>query len=143
MKNKWKISAGLTLVLSLSMLLVALLMGACPGSIETAAGGSVPMKCHWTIRVCVMLSAASAIFSVIQFLLKEKTARLLSEISIVAFTVCQLLTSSSKIIGTCAKEGMQCRETVSVLRILWLVILVVELVTILFELRKQHPSKMS
>lgn len=132
----------LVIILSLAALATVLIMGSCSGSIETAAGGSVPMKCHWSMRVCMMLLMASVFFGVMQFLLKEKSARLLSAASVVILTIFQLLTCSSIVIGVCAKAGMQCRNTVGVLRVLWFMIITVELIAVLMETHKQHPSKM-
>ena len=61
MQKAWRIIAVLTLALSIAAIAVCLVLGSCPKMIETAAGGSIPMKCHWTMRVCTMLAAFTAL----------------------------------------------------------------------------------
>lgn len=52
-KSTWKIVGIVLAVLSAAVAVVAVASGGCTGLIETAAGGQVPMKCHWTFRaVC-------------------------------------------------------------------------------------------
>ena len=47
-KGTWKIVGIVLAVLSAAVAVVAFVMGGCTACVETAAGGCVPMKCHWT-----------------------------------------------------------------------------------------------
>ena len=77
MQKAWRIIAVLTLALSIAAIAVCLVLGSCPKMIETAAGGSIPMKCHWTMRVCTMLAAFTALMGALQLFVKEKGAKVI------------------------------------------------------------------
>lgn len=40
---------------------VSVLMGGCAKPVETAAGGTVPMKCHWTFVATTLVGAAGVV----------------------------------------------------------------------------------
>lgn len=142
MQKAWRIIAVLTFSLSIAAIAVCLVLGSCPKMIETAAGGSVPMKCHWTMRVCTMLTAFATLMGVLQFFVKEKGAKVISAASTVTVAVCVLLTCSNIVIGVCGKEDMLCRTTTLWVRIIMVVLIVVELVGVYITTRVKHPSKM-
>ena len=142
MTKTWRIIAVLTLALSIAAVAVCLALGSCPKMIETAAGGSVPMKCHWTMRVCTMLAVFTALMGVAQFFLKEKSAKVISAASTAAVSVCALFTCSNVVIGVCGKADMLCRTTAFWVRIIMAVLIAVELAGVYITAKVKHPSKM-
>lgn len=100
------------------------------------------MKCHWTMRVCTMLAAFTALMGALQLFVKEKGAKVISAASTVTAAVCVLLTCSNIVIGVCGKEGMLCRTTTLWVRIIMVALIVVELVGVYVTTRVKHPSRM-
>ena len=48
--DKKKIFGAIGIIAGLAVVFFALVKGPCTGTIATAAGGAVPMKCHWSFR---------------------------------------------------------------------------------------------
>lgn len=92
----------------LGMAAVALLLGPCTGVIETEAGSTVPMKCHWTYLVIEIFGVAGAVIALLALLAKSKEGRRLSAAAVLVVFVAMLFALSPAGIGTCAAEGMKC-----------------------------------
>lgn len=141
-KNRlWLAAAGLSALGGVAAVASALLKGACTGMIETAAGGAVPMKCHWSIRVCVLLGVLLTAMAIVQIFMKTKEGRLVSA-GIGLLLACSLiLTLSSTVIGVCGKEEMICRSTASMIRICAGLSIAGELLGLLGGVGADKPSK--
>lgn len=108
--------AGISALGAAGAVAAGLLKGACTGMIETAAGGTVPMKCHWSIRVCVLLGLLLLAVSAVQFLIKTRESRLIAAGMGLLLAAGLVLTLSSAVIGVCGKEDMICRSTAALIR---------------------------
>ena len=47
-RRAWMLLAVVGVMAMAAVVAVSVLMGGCAKPVETAAGGTVPMKCHWT-----------------------------------------------------------------------------------------------
>jgi hypothetical protein len=71
----WKISAGLAVAAGTSLLVIPSLQPACGGLVPTAMGGAVPMRCHFSYRVELLLAVACVLVALTLFLLTGREAR--------------------------------------------------------------------
>lgn len=108
--------AGISALGAAGAVAAGLLKGACTGMIETAAGGAVPMKCHWSVRVCVLLGIFLLAISVTQFFIKTRESRLITAGMGLLLAAGLALTLSGLVIGVCGKEDMICRSTAALIR---------------------------
>ncbi|WP_026184063.1 DUF4418 family protein [Desulfitobacterium hafniense] len=115
----WRILAGLATALSLILLAGMFVFPPCSGLIETAAGGSVPMKCHWTFRAEIPVAVLLILVSAGQFFLKEPQLRRLSSIVIIGLGAAGIVITTDAVIGICMKEGMACHTTALFCRIIY------------------------
>lgn len=107
----WQILAGFATALSLSLLAGMYVFPPCSGLIETATGGSVPMKCHWTFRAEIPMAVLLILASAGQLFLKEPKLRRLSSIVIMALAAAGIAITTDAVIGICMKAGMACHTT--------------------------------
>jgi hypothetical protein len=111
-KNKtWPITAGMATLIALIMLLIPHIFPPCNGMVETAMGGAVPMKCHWTFQAEVLVAATALLAALGQFFLKGVEARRLSAVFLILLAVMAILLPQSLVIGICIKAGMACGIT--------------------------------
>lgn len=108
--DKKKIAAALCIVAGLAVVFFALVKGPCTGTIATAAGGAVPMKCHWSFRATALLGALMAIAGALELVCKSKEAVIAAAVMGLALSVGIFLTLGP-VIGICAKAEMLCRAT--------------------------------
>lgn len=137
--DKKKIVSVIGVIAGLAVVIVALTKGACTGMINTAAGGAVPMKCHWSIRVCTMLGVLLAGVCTFELRLKSKEAVIVSAVVGLALSVCVFLTLGP-VIGVCGKEDMLCRSTAPIIKIAAAVGGASQLLLLVFS-RDSKPSK--
>lgn len=103
-KKSWLILAGSTTILSLITLSGLFILHPCTVTIATAAGGSVPMKCHWTFRAEIPLAILLVLIAAGQFFLKGTEARRLSSLFIMAVAVVGYALTTDAVIGICAEQ---------------------------------------
>ena len=89
---------------------VSVLMGGCAEPVETAAGGTVPMKCHWTFVATTLVGAVGAVTALLALAGRTKEGRRFAAVA--AATV--LLTTPAGI-GLCGNPDMSCHQTALVL----------------------------
>lgn len=118
-KLLWIGESAVTTVLAVAALIGLLVLPYCSGSIATAEGGTVPMKCYWTfhaetvVAVLVLLTAAG------QFFLKGTEARRLSSLFLIAAVIAGLLLMTDAVIGLCANPAMNCHRMADFTRIVY------------------------
>lgn len=108
--DKKKIVGAIGIIAGLAVAFFALVKGPCTGTIATAAGGAVPMKCHWSFRATALLGALMAIAGALELVCKSKEAVIAAAVMGMALAVGVFLTLGP-VIGICAKAEMLCRAT--------------------------------
>lgn len=96
---------------------LAWFLGGCTGAVETAAGGTVPMKCHWTI-IAVFLIEVMAAFSTLGLaFVKCKIGRRWLACSGVLAQALVLIALYSPLMGLCGDATMHCHLSANVLAV--------------------------
>lgn len=119
LQKSWLVLASLAVVLSLALVVGIHLFPPCSECIETAAGGCVPMKCHWTFRAEIPAALLLILISAGQFFLKEPKLRRLSSFFIILVSFTGILLTTNAVIGICMKAGMACHATALFYRIVY------------------------
>ncbi len=89
-------------------LFASVVLGACPGSVQTAAGGSVPMKCAWSFKAAAIVSALGVLASLGSILVRGTDGRRYAGVVGLLFAAATLFTVSPLGIGVCANPEMVC-----------------------------------
>ena len=113
----WYFLCGASFLLSAAAIVLAAVIGACPGGIETAAGSQVPMKCYWTEKAVILMSVLPALLSLIQMKVKEKNGRAALSAALFLSAVLIIILTTGAGIGVCAGEGMRCAAMALAVRI--------------------------
>lgn len=108
--DKKKIFGAIGIIAGLAVVFFALVKGPCTGTIATAAGGAVPMKCHWSFRATALLGALMAIAGALELVCKSREGVIAAAVMGLALSVGIFLTLGP-VIGICAKAEMLCRAT--------------------------------
>lgn len=126
--REWAILSILALAVSAGLLIAVLLTGACSGSIETAAGSQVPMKCHWTFKAVCLSAWIPIILSLLQVFLKGKSGRRVSAAVLFVSALILFLLTTEVGIGICEAEGMACGRLALAVRLGTIVLAVLAVV---------------
>ncbi len=137
----WFVSAACTAVLSLILLVCIFVFPPCSGFIETAAGGHVPMKCHWAFRGVIPIALQLTFTAVGQFFLKEAKVRRLSSIFIMALSVVAILITTNTVIGICMKTEMPCNTTALFSRLFLGLLILVALIQLFWADKTQKRKR--
>lgn len=129
-KQPWLILAGLTTVLSLITLAGLFVWQPCAGTVATAAGGTVPMKCHWTFRAEIPVAIVLVLTAAGQFFLKDTEARRLSAVFIMAVAAVGYVLTTNTVIGICSMP-MACHAAANFCRIMLALIVIVAVLQLL------------
>jgi Domain of unknown function (DUF4418) len=97
----WKISAGLAVAAGATLLAIPSVQPACDGLVPTAMGGAVPMRCHFSYRVELLLAVACVLVALTLFLLSDREARRLGGFFLLILGTLAAVVSQPWIIGTC------------------------------------------
>lgn len=126
----WRILCIINALLFVAAIVVSAVMGGCDSLVQTASGGEMPMKCHWTFIATKFIGVIGVISSVAMMGFYEKYARRqVSAINLVTIIVMGLLTTPFGI-GICAKSDMHCHTTQLVLLAILAAILVLSVIMI-------------
>ena len=110
--TKMKVLWGVALLSFVAMFLFSLFMGGCTSTVDTASGGSVPMKCHWTfiaVKLVSLVGVTLAALGAISYDTGGKRACLLG-IDITNLVILGLMTDFFGI-GVYSHEGSPCTTT--------------------------------
>lgn len=86
-------------------------MGGCTAPIETAAGGQVPMKCHWTLVAATLIAALGAFSALGLAFVKCKVGRRWLAAGGVIAQVLVLAVLYTPLMGLCGDVSMRCHVT--------------------------------
>lgn len=98
--------------------LVAWAMGGCTAQIETAAGGQVPMKCHWTMIAVTLVEAMGAFSALGLAFVKCKVGRRWLACGGLIAQALALVALHTPLMGLCGDASMHCHETALVVTVL-------------------------
>ena len=108
----------------------------CQKQIETAAGGTVPMKCHWYAMAVVILGGALILQALLKLWVKQPETSAYGGAVTLLTGVATMLLHNNSIIGLCANARMACRmATLPAVNILAGITIVVSLTEIVLNLR--------
>ena len=136
MRKLWKLLMGLSFVLGLVLVVLSLLKGGCSGTIETAAGGTVPMKCHWAFRAVAGQAAVVAVLSLVAVCFKASSRRRALALSIILVDLL-ILAVLYFLIGVCGSAAMACVGN----RTLVAIVSVVDIAVVLIAAMLPTPEK--
>lgn len=108
-KNHWIVGGLMALDALLLLTSVKVIAPVCTGLVETAAGKQVPMRCHYTGAVLVILGILLLADGVLCMVKKEKTVCGSMAVFISVFTF--LVLGSTLGMGVCANTEMACNVT--------------------------------
>lgn len=129
--STWRILCIVNAILFIGAIIVSAVMGGCDTLVQTASGGEMPMKCHWTFTATKFIGVIGVIASVAMTGFYEKYARRqVSVVNIVTIIVMAALTTPFGI-GLCAKAEMHCHTTQLALLGILAVILVLSVIMII------------
>ena len=106
----WKILAVAEIVLAIAIIATIAAVGECPNQIETAAGGTVPMKCHWTFLACDVMSVVAIVCGLLAAFSKGEEARRVCAIACIALFLA-IIAAVNFVMGVCTGETSICRTT--------------------------------
>ena len=69
-RRAWMLLAVVGVMAMAAVVAVSVLMGGCAKPVETAAGGTVPMKCHWTFVATTLVGAAGVVTALLSLPLR-------------------------------------------------------------------------
>lgn len=107
----YKALGVVTAIVIAAAAVVAWAMGGCTTPIETAAGGQVPMKCHWTMIAVVMVEAMGAFSALGLAFVKCKVGRRWLACGGVLAQALTLLALHTSLMGLCGDTTMHCHTT--------------------------------
>lgn len=90
---------------------VALGLGGCPGTIETAVGGAVPMKCHWAFLAVAWTSPLGVIAGLLACFGRTCEGRRVACILAMAVAAVVAGLPSPLGVGICSAADMGCQLT--------------------------------
>ena len=136
--KNWNITAGIAAIIAVALLLIPTIYPPCTGMVETAMGGAVPMKCHWTFRAEILVSSAMLLVALGQLFTKGIEARRFSAGFIIILALMAILLPQNAVIGICMKASMACRTTAAWTEGAALLLLLLGLYQIFFAAKSGH-----
>ena len=110
-RRAWMLLAVVGVMAMAAVVAVSVLMGGCAKPVETAAGGTVPMKCHWTFVATTLVGAAGVVTALLALAGRTKEGRRFAIIATVAVAAATVLLTTPAGIGLCANPDMSCHQT--------------------------------
>ena len=110
-KQAWMILSALALVGMIAVVGASTLMGGCTSTIETAAGGTVPMKCHWTFIATKFIGIIGIVSCILALANSTKEGRRTAAVVTAVTALVIILVTSPVGIGLCANADMHCHQT--------------------------------
>ena len=110
-RRAWMLLAVVGVMAMAAVVAVSVLMGGCAKPVETAAGGTVPMKCHWTFVATTLVGAAGVVTALLALAGRTKEGRRFAGIATVAVAAATVLLTTPAGIGLYANPDMSCHQT--------------------------------
>lgn len=110
-RRAWMLLAVVGVMAMAAVVAVSVLMGGCAKPVETAAGGTVPMKCHWTFVATTLVGAAGVVTALLALAGRTKEGCRFAGIATVAVAAATVLLTTPAGIGLCANPDMSCHQT--------------------------------
>ena len=114
-RRAWMLLAVVGVMAMAAVVAVSVLMGGCAKPVETAAGGTVPMKCHWTFVATTLVGAAGVVTALLALAGRTKEGRRFAGIATAAVAAATVLLTTPAGIGLCGNPDMSCHQTALVL----------------------------
>lgn len=105
-------------------------------SIETAAGGTVPMKCHWTFIATSFVAIIGIVTALLALIDSTKEGRRTAAIATAVSTLVVILLTSPLGIGLCGNADMHCHQTALVV---WIAS-GISLIAAIIQIAKADPN---
>ena len=109
-RRAWMLLAVVGVMAMAAVVAVSVLMGGCAKPVETAAGGTVPMKCHWTFVATTLVGTAGVVTALLALAGRTKEGRRFAGIATVAVAAATVLLTTPAGIGLCANPDMSCHQ---------------------------------
>lgn len=110
-KKAWTVLAALGIVCMLVVVGTSTFMGGCAKTIETAMGGEVPMKCHWTFIATTFVGIIGIVTTLLSLVASTREARRTAALATAVTAIVILLLPSPLGIGLCGDTSMHCHQT--------------------------------
>jgi hypothetical protein len=124
-KKKWDVISIVLVVLSLAATICAFALGGCSSCVETAAGGCVPMKCHWTFIAVGLIQIMAIAAAGMGFTTPGVHGRRVCTAMVALVNVIGLFAFYGPLMGLCASGDMPCHMHALVVSALQIISLVV------------------
>ncbi|GEM_PF-695124 len=128
----------LATALTLALLLTPRFVPPCDHQITTAAGGAVPMRCHWTFQAEFLIAAAAVLVAGLLWIVRHGEARRVVGVVLVIFSLLAVSVTQPWGIGLCGRAEMACHHTAHWIW-LWAALLAIE--GLFIAVRARIPGK--
>lgn len=114
--KKVNIIAWVSAIVAITMVkCVKFIVPVCAGMVETAAGKQIPMKCHYTSQVIMLLGVLLLVNAIVCGVTKQGLACGIMGIALSAVAI--IVFNDSIGIGICMKPEMACHATAPVVKV--------------------------
>lgn len=127
-KKKWNILSVVVTLLSLAAVVSAFVLGGCSTCVETAAGGCVPMKCHWTFQAVGLIGIMGVAAAAAGFTTPGVHGRRVCSALAALANALVLFAFYGPLLGLCAKPEMACHAHATVVSVFAAVALLVAVI---------------
>lgn len=136
----WRILSVIEIALAALILIVTAAIGDCPTQIQMAAGGSVPMKCHWTFLACDLMAAIGIVDGMLLCLSKGEEAR--RKVAICCFaTFVAVVLAVTVVMGVCTGDMSECKNTAAIIVVICIAGSIVALIQAAKPVKKDLPKQ--
>lgn len=138
--SAWRALSIVEIVLAALIFIVTIAIGDCSTQIQTAAGGLVPMKCHWTFLACDLMAGVGVVVGILLCLSKSEEVR--RKVAVCCFAVfVAILLAVTIVMGVCTGDMSECKTTAGVIIVICIVGAVVALVQAAKPVKKDLPKQ--
>lgn len=110
-KNAWLAFSIVGILCMAALIALSVFMGGCTKMIQTAAGGSVEMKCHWTFIATAIMGVVGLVSTVSTLVAKTTEGRRIASLMTLFIIAAIAFITSPFGIGLCASTDMHCHDT--------------------------------
>ena len=135
----WKACCCISFLLLIVAAFVSMIIGGCNKQVETAAGGQMPMKCHWAMAAVILIIMPGLVSNIAATYSKETTTRRIAICGHI-MSVLMVLADLYYQIGICASAEMQCHTSALIITILCIVAIILDIVLIVMAKPKSEAE---